>query len=93
MARRPVLAYAIGGTAAAIAAIVITASTVGLTPSTSEGSSDQAGAPAVLPAENSPAFCEGYEDDEGEDEEDEHEYYRAADGRVQHEGRGHDDDD
>ena len=49
MPRKPILAYAAGGTAAAIAAIVITASTVGLTPSTSGGSRDTAEAPAFAP--------------------------------------------
>lgn len=87
MPRKPVLAYAIGGTAAAVAAIVITASTVGLTPSNSEGArNDAATAPAVLPADGT--VLTSYEDDEEYEDEHEHEH--------EHEERGereHDDDD
>lgn len=85
MPRKPVLAYAIGGTAAAVAAIVITASTVGLTPSTSEGArNDAATAPAVLPADGT--VLTSYEDDEEYEDEDEHEHEERGE-------REHDDDD
>ncbi len=63
MPRKPILAYAAGGTAAAIAAIVITASTVGLTPSTSGGARDTAAAPAFAPGVAAQAVVTAYEGD------------------------------
>lgn len=82
MPRKPVLAYAVGGAAAAVAAVVITASTVGLTPSNSEGArGDTATAPAVLPAGGGTVLT-SYADDEGY----EHEYEHKQHGEREHDG-------
>lgn len=87
MPRKPVLAYAIGGTAAAVAAIVITASTVGLTPSRSEGApSDPASASVVVPAGTNGVLT-SYEGD------DEHAYTQSTERHGEHEEHEHDDDD
>lgn len=98
MPRKPVLAYAIGGTAAAVAAIVITASTVGLTASNSDAArGGPVAAEVVLPDGTTGALTawednSAYRDDEDDDEHEEREY-RSAGSRFVRGEREHDDDD
>lgn len=81
-------AYAIGGVSAAIAAIVITASTAGLGPASSEGAREQpATAPALMPGAST-ALVTVYEDDGGGYERD-----WDDDDDDRHEGHEHEDDD
>ncbi|MFN8584726.1 MAG: hypothetical protein U0446_05345 [Dehalococcoidia bacterium] len=86
MPRKPVLAYAIGGTAAAVAAIVITASTVGLHPTSSEGAPNESTSTAAVAAAGANAVLTSYQDGD-------HGAYTLTTRYGEHEGREHDDDD